>query len=82
MKNQSMQRKLEDGDAIDVSGFPRTVEGDYILPDYAEGMDYCNRQTEEWIWSIGRSKTGMPMILASTTTKFYGHPDYECLWLR
>ena len=81
MRNQAMQRKLENGDAIDVSGFKRTDDWDYILPDFVPDIDYCDRKAEAWIWSIGQHKrTGQ--ILASLSAKFYQNPDFECLWLR
>lgn len=81
MRNQAIQRKIQHGEAVDVSGFVRTVDGDYILPDYADDIDYCNAKTEEWIWSIGRHRES-GQILASTTQKFYLNPAFECLWLR
>lgn len=76
-----MLEKLNKRDAVDVSAFARNADGDYILPDYADDVDYCDAKTEEWIWSIGRDlKTGQ--ILASTSPKFYQNTGYECLWLR
>lgn len=81
MKNQAMLRKLEAGQAIDVSRCKRTNEGDYILTHFAEDVDYCNAETEEWIWSIGQDlSTGE--ILASHSSKFYQNADFNCLWLR
>lgn len=81
MQNKAMERKLDRGETIDVSGFARNEAGDYILPDYADDMDYCDRVTEEWIWSIGRNKaTGQ--VLASTSAKFYQNDEFSCLWLR
>ncbi len=76
-----MQRKMQAGEAVDVSGFPLNPDGDYILPDYADDIDYCNSKTEEWIWSIGRHRES-GQILASTSQKFYQNPAFECLWLR
>lgn len=75
-----MEEKLEQGDCIDVSGFAQTADGDYILPDFVDGVDYCDKRKEDWIWSIGRFPDGR--ILASTSGKFYQNPNCECLWLR
>lgn len=81
MHNRRMADKLERGDAIDVSGCPRTEAGDYILPEFVEDVDYCNARTEQWIWSIGRElATGE--IHAAHSAKFYQNPAYLCLWLR
>lgn len=80
--NRAMERKLASGDALDVSAFKRTPDGHYVIPEGTdlEG-DFCDAQTEEWIWSIGRDlETGI--TLASTSTVFYQNPGYECLWLR
>lgn len=81
MRNKAMARKLSKGAAIDVSIFPRDKDGNYILPDYADGADYCDKQKEEWIWSIGKRRSDRT-ILASTDNRFYSNPDFECLWLR
>lgn len=94
MHNKAMQRKLDAHEAIDVSKFPRTPEGDYILRprgqtragriltrEEVENMDLCDAQTEAWIWSVG-VENGTGRILASVESKFYQHPDFECIWLR
>jgi len=81
MHNKRMQEKILRGDAIDLSGCKRTPEGYYILTHFVEDVDYCDKQTEQWIWSIGRhNQTGE--ILASIDTAFYNNPTYTCLWLR
>jgi hypothetical protein len=80
MRNNAMRQKLTAHEAIDVSDFPKK-EGVYVLPHFTEGKDYCDAQTEQWIWSIGRNlKDGT--ILASTDSRFYQNPEFECLWLR
>lgn len=80
-KNLRMHEKLAQDKVIDVSKRPLNEDGDYILDEVADGLDYCNAETEQWIWSIGQHKdTGQ--ILASHTAKFYQNPDYTCLWLR
>jgi hypothetical protein len=78
MWNKRMQEKLNDGSAMDVSGCELTDEGDYILTDFEEGVDYCDAKTEKWIWSIGKDRT-TGVILASTSDKYYQNPDFECL---
>lgn len=78
--NLRMLEKVREGDAIDISDRTTTPNGDYIL-DQVEDVDYCDLRKQAWIWSIGKHKqTGQ--ILASTSAKFYQHPEYECLWLR
>jgi hypothetical protein len=88
LRNRAMRDKLERGECLDLSGCQRNAAGDYILsPDvWQEGIDYCDAETEEWVWSIGRAfhtpHGEKPLILASTTTKFYGSSAFECLFLR
>lgn len=85
MTNRRMAEKIDRGEAISLHGCDRTLEGDYIVPPNlwrdGDGTDYCDRDSEQWIWSIGRHHvTGQ--IVASTGTKYYENPDYECLFLR
>jgi hypothetical protein len=77
-----MKRKLESGEALDVRKEGREIEpGIYELREFKEGLDYCDSEIEEWIWSIGKSeKTGQ--IVASTGTVFYQREGWECLFLR
>lgn len=80
MANKAMARKFQKGGCIDVSRFERK-DGDYILPDFVDDVDYADAVHEFWIGSIGKHlKTGE--IRASTSNKFYQNPEYECLWLR
>lgn len=80
MHNLRMEEKLKSGECIDVSGFPK--EGHlYVLPRFVEGVDYCNAESEGWIWSIGRHRMD-GTIYASHSTELYQNPDYECLFLR
>jgi hypothetical protein len=82
MRNQGMARKLADREAVDVSKCERDENGDYVMKSAPVfGMDYCDAADEAWIWSIGKRKTD-GTILASRTTRFYQHPDFECLWAR
>lgn len=56
-------------------------DGWYKLRRFVEDMDYCDPETEGWIWSIGKHRiTGE--IIASTTACFYMNKDWECLFLR
>lgn len=81
MFNQSMARKYVSGELINVSAKKSTGEGLYQLDEFVEDKDYADVVTEEWIWSIGRElETGR--IFASTDTRFYGNPRFECLFLR
>jgi hypothetical protein len=80
MKNLAMHRKLMKGEAIDLSN-NEISNGEYEVIDFIEDMDYCDQKKEEWIWSIGRHHI-TKKIYASTDTKFYMNPEYECLWLR
>lgn len=81
MKNKAMKLKLENGECLDVSNFSNNEDGDYILDEFYEDVDYCDTHEEQWIWSIGKHyKTGE--IIASFSTKYYQNPEYECLFLR
>ena len=80
MRNKRMEEKLAMKRAVDVSGCKR-VDDDYVITNYIDGVDYCDAETEEWIWSIGRRRSD-GLVIASLTTKFYQHPDFECIWLR
>src|SRR5215471_14290702 len=63
------------------SGDTRRSRGPVESRRTRDGMDYCNAETEQWIWSIGRHrKTGE--ILASHTDELFNHRNFECLWLR
>jgi hypothetical protein len=88
--NRAMERKLRTHRAIDVSGCKRTATGDYILPEFVDDVDYCDAQSEEWIWSIGKLLRPLPSVmannerrelpagtfLASTSSRYY-NPDCE-----
>jgi hypothetical protein len=76
-----MKEKLENGEAIDVSACEKNENGDYILTNFEEDVDYCDSVNEWWIWSIGKNYT-TGQILASTNSKFYQNKDYKCLFLR
>ena len=98
MSNLRMQEKLLAGEALDVSSRPVTADGDYLLDDFVEDVDYCDSKKESWIWSIGRAMgdaaVKMPdgttqilrkgSVMASTSGKFYQaeQAGWECLFLR
>jgi hypothetical protein len=80
LRNRAMARKLVAKRAIDISNRPR--EGDYyVLNKVIEGKDYCDADTEEWVWSIGR-RLRDGVILASMKTDLYQNDRFQCLWLR
>lgn len=90
MTNHTMLRMVARGDALDVSPYKdNTVAANgkptYTLPEgfYQDGLDYCDKVLELWVWSIGRHKeTGA--VVAALDDRFYRCEDsgYECIWLR
>lgn len=87
MRNRAMKRKLDARRAVDVAPFrtdqPASGLMGYVIPAeaFVDGADYCDSETEAWIWSIGRHReTGE--LHASTANVHYQHPRYECVWLR
>lgn len=93
MQNQAMARALKKRECVDVSDCEQTTTGDYILPFFTDGKDYCDAKAETWIWSIGRLNCDLASvmangdrrmllkgtILASPTGKWYQNPVAECL---
>lgn len=87
MNNKRMQEKLEKDEAVDISECERLQNGDYILTTQwqGQGVDYCDKRIEAWIWSIGRLLVQRPVlmengeervlpvgtVLASHTTRYY-----------
>jgi hypothetical protein len=81
MHNKAMERKVLTGECLDISKHRNADEGVYVLPEFIDGKDYADCEREAWIWSIGRElATGK--IVASTDTRYYQHPEFECLFLR
>jgi hypothetical protein len=76
-----MWEKYERGDCVDLSQCARDPDGYYILERFEVGKDYCDLHAEAWIWSIGRRRSD-GQILASTGSRLYQNPDFECLFLR
>ncbi len=91
MSNKSMQKKLIDGECLDVRKIGEPIDGSGIWPDdpprefklkgYIDECDYADALTERWIWSIGKRKSDGE-IRAATDNRFYQNEDWECLWLR
>ncbi len=75
MVNQAMKRKLDSGDALDISTYPRTAEGDYVLTDavgyQAEhgDTDLCDARLETWVWSVGKSQADGYVTMADGTQR-------------
>lgn len=88
MRNMRMHEKLQSGDCLDVRsiGEPTDDPAVFKLRYYEAGFDYCDAETERWIWSIGRRRRTLENLsdetFAATDARFYQNPDYECLWLR
>jgi hypothetical protein len=84
MHNKAMAKKLKKDECLDVRKIGTPVEGDpkvFELREFQEDVDYCDAQTESWIWSIGKRKSD-GKIFASLDGRFYLNPQFECLWLR
>ena len=80
MLNKYMEEKLENGEAVDLSKCQR--EGRYyVVPEFVDGVDYCDAVSESWIWSIGRRYSD-GVILASPGNDLYQNPQFRCLFLR
>ena len=66
MINRRMWELLDAGEAVDVGGFPRNEDGDYLFNPQPYtghfidgcGLDFCNARTESWIGSIGECREG------------------------
>ena len=89
MRNQSLNRKLEKGEALDVEAMIETAapeagdlyRGTFRLDRFVDDRVYCVGSTEQWIWSIGcRISDGE--IFAALDSRFAGNPEFRCLWLR
>lgn len=80
MNNKAMERKIQNGECIDLSVYPNDGKH-YIITRFIEDVDYCDAKNETWMWSVGR-RISDNVLIASTTTDLYQNPEYECLWLR
>lgn len=90
MINKAMERRIAEGEAIDISTISDVAVGTAERPVTFKfhahvqdimAVDYCHAPTELWIWSIGRSKeTGV--IYAAIDGRYYQNDKYECVWLR
>lgn len=79
-----MQEKLKNGEALDVTVIGSPVEGQpgvWKLESYLEGLDYCDGNSETWIYSIGFDpKTNE--FFAASDYRFVENPAFVCVWLR
>lgn len=63
--NRAMSDKLKARKAVDVSKCRRTATGAYVLAQFNDdGVDYCDALTGDWIWSIGKTLSPLPSVLA------------------
>jgi hypothetical protein len=80
--NPYMYQALATGRMIDVRQIgveinPKLFRLNKFIPD----VEYVDSENGQYIWSIGRDKaTGE--IFAAFDQRFYGNPDYECVFLR
>lgn len=82
MNNKSMESALSRGEALDVRREGQQIaEGVYRLGRFIDGKDYCDASTERWIWSVGRNVFD-GRIEAAYDSRYYGSPNWECLFLR
>lgn len=81
MQNSEMKQLLAEGLAIDVSEFPRSSGGEYVLDSYVPSFQYCDAKTETWIVSIACHLASM-RLYASTSDDLYQKEGYQCLYLR
>lgn len=89
------QDAINTASKIDVSAFPKTEDGDYLIEDFKAGVGYWNAKDRQEIRSIGRALSQGELVLANGTkvavgdttyvashkVKFYGDPAWECVWL-
>lgn len=83
MLNLRMKAGLESGDCLDVAeiGTYDTKTDTYVIDTFDEDLDYAEKRTERWIWSIGK-RASDGSILAAFDARFYQNPGFTCLWLR
>jgi hypothetical protein len=80
--NTMMHEMVQKGLSKDVTKIGHEiVRGLYKLDSFEDGVDYCDPEKNLWIWSIGKNLISGE-IFASTDTRYYGNPYFECLWLR
>ncbi len=96
-----MKTKLDNGDAVDLSACKRLGRWYVLDAEQAQktnaGLDFCDRKTEAWVWSIGRVREAgelrhtangvtyvarAGMVIASLSAELYQCDGVECLWLR
>lgn len=80
--DKEMARQIASGQAIDLSRYPRTAEGEYIMSYLpSKNNTYCDSHNKTWIWSIGQHKETKQILASTNPSRFYNKPDYECMWL-
>lgn len=87
--NKRMRAKVEAGDAINLYGAVRHLDGHttvFQVDALIEDMDYCvlddgEDALDQWIYSIGRRDTD-GIMLAATDVRFYKRDGFKCVWLR
>lgn len=89
LHNLSMQTGLERGETIDLLTIGREIEPGLYEIDlqkcpidtFSQGLDFCDSSKEKWVYSVGKNLASSK-VYASTDSRFYCNPEYECLWLR
>lgn len=94
MINQAMKRKIDSGEALDLSKCAR-LGTYYVIPDdmSIEDKDLCDGRGEVWIWSAGKVEVPIRLPgcaslippgvhLASTATDLYSVDGVDCTFLR
>lgn len=82
MQNLAMLKMLVEGEALDVRRVGvQVAEGIFRLQRFDENKDYCDSVKERWIWSVGKNVFD-GRIEASSDTRYYNDPNWECLFLR
>lgn len=80
--NDGMHGAVARGETIDVRREGREIsEGIFRLPRFVDGKDYCDLARQRYIWSIGKNVFD-GRIEASMDSRYYGDPNWECLFLR
>ena len=55
--------------------------GVFRLQRFIDGADYKDVLNNRWVWSIGRNVHD-GRVEAAIDTRYYGDPNWECLFLR
>jgi len=96
LKDPVLRQLVADGKALDVSFYPKTADGDYILPEFLPDRQYIDAFWGAWVFSIGESLNRgycamqdgtirifpAGTILASWTTRFVQDHRFKCIYWR